>query len=192
MKKLKVNPKTLYIALAIVVVALLILVWLLNRSGLKVNVDPKNAIVTIDNIPIVVRNNGFASTTLSPGNHILKVEADGYISQIIELNLKRARTIDKEVSLQKTPKAYSISDTTTDAKNVQFISEGDDFNTVFYYADNASALYKAKFTVNGVPRDPVNNVRADTNEFVDEYEIPEGITNFEIEVQLNHSEFGWF
>ena len=147
MQKLKVNKKTLYTALAVVVMALLLLVWLLNRSGLKVDVEPKTAIVSVDNVPIVIRNNGFASTTLSPGNHILAVEADGYISQIIELNLKRARTIDKEVSLQRIPKPYSISDSTEAAENVQFIIEGDDFNTVFYYADNAQTLYKAKFTV---------------------------------------------
>ncbi len=148
MKRLKVNKKTMYTVLAVVVLSLLLLLLLLNRSGLKVNIEPRNAQVSIDNIPLVVRNNGFASTTLSPGNHILTVESEGYISQIIELNLKRARTSEIEVSLQRIPKPYSISDDATAADNVQFITEGDDFNTVFYFADNASALYKAKFKVN--------------------------------------------
>lgn len=54
------------------------------------------------------------------------------------------------------------------------------------------AINQARFIVNGVPRNPVSNIRADTDEFVDEYIVPEGIANFDIEVQLNHSEFGWF
>ena len=148
MKKLKINPKTLYIVLAVVLVALLVLVWLLNRSGLKVEVLPKNAIVSIDNAPLVVKNNGLASTTLSPGTHILKVEAEGYISSIIEIDLKRARTASVSVNLKEVPSPHTISDSSTAAKDVQFISEGDDFNTVFYYGNNASTLYKAKFKTN--------------------------------------------
>lgn len=51
---------------------------------------------------------------------------------------------------------------------------------------------KARFTVNGVARAEVTGKRPETDEFFDEYVIPEGTTGFTVSAQIHHSVLGWF
>lgn len=50
----------------------------------------------------------------------------------------------------------------------------------------------ARFSINGETRDPVTQLRPNTNEFYDEYILPEDVTSFNVTVELLHSEAGWF
>lgn len=140
--------RSMYLALVAVLAAAIFLVWLLSRSTLAVSVMPENAYVTINNRPLQQNTSGDIKTTLSPGTYTLKVEADGYVASIREITLHRARTLKIDASLDKAPEPYTISSENNPAKNVQFLSSADDFNTIFYLADNGSTLYKAKFNIN--------------------------------------------
>jgi len=140
--------RSMYLALAAVLAAAIFLLWLLSRSTLAVSVVPENAIITVNNRPIQQNASGEVKTTLSPGTYTLKVEADGYVAQIKEIALHRGRTTKIDVSLDEAPKPYTISSENNPAKNVQFLSPADDFNTIFYLADDGSTIYKAKFNVN--------------------------------------------
>ena len=148
--------RSMYFALTAVILAAIFLVWLLSRSTLAVSVDPENAYVTVDNRPLQLNTSGDIKTTLSPGNYTLKVEADGYVAQIKEITLRRARTLKLDFKLNPAPKPYTITGETDVADNVQFISEADDFNAIFYLANNGSTLYKAKFNIND--KDEIENV----------------------------------
>ncbi|MEJ2347880.1 MAG: hypothetical protein P8Y17_01605 [Patescibacteria group bacterium] len=57
---------------------------------------------------------------------------------------------------------------------------------------SAGAIDKARFTINGVQRPEVTAKRPGTNEFYDEYTIPEGVSNFTINAELHHTTIGWF
>ena len=50
---------------------------------------------------------------------------------------------------------------------------------------------KARFKVNGVQRPEVTGKRPGTEEYFDEYTIPEGITTFSIGAQIHHETLGW-
>jgi len=58
----------------------------------------------------------------------------------------------------------------------------------------SGTIDKARFTINGVQRLEVTQKRPGTQEFYDEYTLPEGITSFSINAQLHHSDpsIGWF
>jgi hypothetical protein len=64
----------------------------------------------------------------------------------------------------------------------------------FTVAGNTSSgkIDKARFKINGIQRPAVTQKRPNTNEFYDEYVIPEGITDFTVKAQLHHSSIGWF
>lgn len=140
--------RSMYFTLVAVILAAVFLVWLLSRSTLAISVDPENAIITVDNRPLQANTAGDIKTTLSPGNYTLKVEADGYIAKIEEITLRRARTLKLDIKLDPAPRPYTITGETNVAENVQFISQADDFNAIFYLANNGSTLYKAKFNIN--------------------------------------------
>ena len=50
---------------------------------------------------------------------------------------------------------------------------------------------KAKFKINGVERPEVTGKRPDSQEYFDEYTLPEGVTTFTINAQIHHSSLGW-
>jgi len=151
-KKIKKINKGIYITIAILFIVTLVLLWLVNRSTLILSITPTDCVVTLDNKVIFIDSNGNARTVNTPGTYLLRVEKDGYIANISEINLKKARTQKVEISLEKAPKPYTISEISESgqevAQNVQFISEADDFNSILYFADNASTLYNAKFKIN--------------------------------------------
>jgi len=147
-QQLKQLQRGMYFALVAVILAAVFLIWLLSRSTLAISVTPENAIISIDNRPLQMNVAGDLKTTLSPGTYTLKVEADGYVSQIKEITLRRARTLKIDVGLDPAPAPYTISSENNPAKNVQFLSPADDFNTIFYLADDGSTFYKAKFNIN--------------------------------------------
>lgn len=50
----------------------------------------------------------------------------------------------------------------------------------------------ARFTINGTVRPVVTQKRPGTEEFMDTYTIPEGVTSFSIQAQIRHSSLGFF
>lgn len=50
---------------------------------------------------------------------------------------------------------------------------------------------KARFTINGTLRAEVATKKPGSEEFYDEYTIPEGVTNFTVKGEVHHSELGW-
>lgn len=64
----------------------------------------------------------------------------------------------------------------------------------FTVAGNASSgsFDKARFTINGTLRSDVSVKRPGTDEFYDEYTIPEDATTFTIKAEVHHSSLGWF
>ena len=57
---------------------------------------------------------------------------------------------------------------------------------------NSGSFSKARFTINGTLRSEVSAKRPGTEEFYDEYTIPEGVTTFTINAEIYHSSLGWF
>ncbi len=151
-KKLKSLNRGIYYGLAAVLIAALFLIWLINRSTLILIISPTDSVVTVDNQVLYPDSSGAIREVFSPGTYTLRIGRDNYVSEIREINLKKAGKMTLEISLDEAPKPYTISELAEDGQkvtqNVQFISEADDFNSIFYFADNASTLYKAKFKIN--------------------------------------------
>ena len=57
---------------------------------------------------------------------------------------------------------------------------------------NSGAIDKARFTINGTLKPEVTAKRPSTNEFYDEYTIPEDVPTFTINAELHHTSIGWF
>jgi len=176
-KKLKSLNRGIYYGLGAVLVAVLFLIWLINRSTLVLTISPQDSVVTVNNRVLYPDSNGKIREVFTPGIYTLRVDKDNYITEIEEINLKKAGKLSLEISLKEAPKPYTIAELADDGQeitqNVQFISEADDFNSIFYFADNASTLYKAKFKINDngeietvVNRDISNPPLAGINEIV--------------------------
>lgn len=135
----------LYLLASIVIVAGIILIVLLNRSTLNVTFAPTEAVVTLDNAPLNTLPNGTARIITRPGNHVLKVEADGYVAEIQNIKLKGGRSQAFKFDLVAIPKPYELS--TNDIKNiaVDAITSGDEAGSVFFLGNGRSAIFKAKF-----------------------------------------------
>ncbi len=151
-KKLKKLNKGIYYGIGAVLVALIILIWLVNRSTLILAVFPADSVVTVNNQVIYPDSDGNTKEIFSPGTYTLRVDRDDYISEIRDINLKKAGKLSLEIGLREAPKPFTIAELSSDgqaiAQDVQFISEADDFSSIFYFADNASTLYKSKFKIN--------------------------------------------
>ena len=57
---------------------------------------------------------------------------------------------------------------------------------------NSGAIDIARFTINGTLRPEVTTRKPITNEFYDEYTIPEDTTSFTINAEIHHTTIGWF
>lgn len=135
----------MYLFAGILVAVAIILYILVNRSTLNVVFTPSLAIVTLDNAPVNALPNGTAKITTKPGAHTLKVEADGYAAQILNLDLQGGRSKSLKIDLVKIPEPLVLPFNTITDIPVNNISLGDEDNSVFYLGNNKSAIYKVKF-----------------------------------------------
>lgn len=78
------------------------------------------------------------------------------------------------------------------AEQLSLLEEGDVVRFSVAGSTTDGSILAARFTINGELRQAVTQVRPGTEEFYDEYEIPEDTTDFSIDVELNHSKVGWF
>jgi len=89
-------------------------------------------------------------------------------------------------------KAY---DTNWNQLNVSQLSQLMAGNTVRFTVAGTSvgegSIDRARFRINGVQRPEVTQKKPASEEFYDEYTIPEGITTFSIGAQIHHTTLGW-
>ncbi|MFV1916966.1 MAG: hypothetical protein ACC618_00545 [Patescibacteria group bacterium] len=64
----------------------------------------------------------------------------------------------------------------------------------FTVAGSASSgnFDKARFTINGTPRPEVTAQKPASDDFYDEYTIPNDVTDFTVSAQVHHTSLGWF
>lgn len=79
--------------------------------------------------------------------------------------------------------------TTADMQNLK---PGDTIRVAVAGSSSSGSFTKARFTINGTLRDEVTSKVSATNEFYDEYTIPEGATGLNISAEVFHSQLGWF
>jgi hypothetical protein len=127
--------KRLVIIAFVLFLALIIYFVFFLHGRITVEVTPENAIVTINNKPMEVKN-GKSSFAVTLGKHILKVEADDYIGYKEEIVLKRGKNYSKKISLVKAPTPVEI------ATNVKNFSVKDDY--VFYQNKSDELIYRVK------------------------------------------------
>lgn len=144
-KQVQFLRSRLYLLASIVIVAGIILLVLLNRSTLNVSFTPVEAVVTLDNAPLSTLPNGTARIITRPGNHTLKVEADGYVSQIENVKLRGGRSQSFKFQLVEIPKPIELSNSDLKDITIDAISSGDEANSIFFLGNGRLAIFKAKF-----------------------------------------------
>ncbi len=126
--------KNVIIITSVIIVALIIYIAFFLHGRITVEVMPENAIVTIDNKPMEVKN-GKSSFSATLGKHTIKVEADDYIGYKEEITLKRGRNYAKKVALVKAPAPIEIAPS---ASNIAING-----NQVFYQNTSDKLIYRA-------------------------------------------------
>lgn len=139
MKKYLVNTInfSLFLTLAVMFSALFGLYWFLTHSFMEVSINPKDALVTINNAPVKVGALGRIKRTLTPGDYNLRVEADGYIAFIQNVTLKRSKKSTIAVALKEIPEPTVL------AENAALLAKDKEFNTFYYLGESGKTLYKA-------------------------------------------------
>jgi len=123
-----------------VVLAVTLFFWLFLSARISIEVEPKNAVVTVDNAPIS-NSDGKASSRVKLGKHIIKVEADDYIGFKEEVTLSRGKNYSKKITLSKAPEPIEIAGS---ASNIA-ISGSD----IFYQDPSDNLIYKVTTETNG-------------------------------------------
>ncbi|OQA04065.1 MAG: translocation protein TolB [bacterium ADurb.Bin400] len=153
------NPHTIkkvtlkfYVITIVTLLALFGLYWFLTHTFLTIEASPVNAYVTINNAPVKLSRTGKVRKILAPGSYAIKIEAEGYISHIEEIELKRAQRKTVQVQLPEVPRAVTVTD------RGQFLSQDSDFNTIRYLGDNGSTIYRAKILLDGNGEVQIKNI----------------------------------
>ena len=76
--------------------------------------------------------------------------------------------------------------------NLSSLVAGDVVRFTVAGSAGSGSFDKARFKINGTLRPDVSVKRTGTNEFYDEYTIPEDVTTFTINAEIHHSSLGWF
>lgn len=136
----KLNAR-LYATLTVIIACAWVLWWFLNHSFLTIKPSLREAIVTVDNMPVWISPFYIGKMTITPGLHTVRVEADGYVSYVQQVDFGRAKSKTISVDLKQVPAPSLI------AKNSQFLSKDKDFNTINYLDTGAQMLFKATLSL---------------------------------------------
>jgi dipeptidyl aminopeptidase/acylaminoacyl peptidase len=79
---------------------------------------------------------------LSLGHHLVEIEKDGYVNQIINRNFKRGFTSRINISLKEAPRPVAIDETG------QFMTLQAGTNDLYYLGNNGGAIYKTNVGLN--------------------------------------------
>lgn len=129
--------KRLIISSIVVVAAFMFYVAFFLHARISVEITPENAVVTIDNKPMEVKN-GKSSFSATLGKHTIKIEADNYIGYKEDIDLKRGRNYSKKISLNKAPEPTEIT------SNASGLAIKD--NWIYYQSSNDKLIYRATLT----------------------------------------------
>ncbi|MFZ5932481.1 MAG: hypothetical protein ACOYT7_00105 [Patescibacteria group bacterium] len=88
-------------------------------------------------------------------------------------------------------KAYDTSWNPLSPDDLAQLKAGDVVRFAVAGTTTGGSFDKARFKINGVQRPEVTQKKPGTEEFYDEYTIPEGITSFSIGAQIHHATLGW-
>ena len=130
-----------YTLLLIVIAAVLGLIWFLNQSFLTITISPVTGKLTVDNAPVLVSRKGVGKTTLLPGKHTIKLEAENYLTMTQEVNFKRGQKVNLKYTLKEKPEIVTIE------AGARFIAPGKETNEIFYLDSTGTALYRAGLSV---------------------------------------------
>lgn len=133
--ELKRIRKTVYIVTALLLAAVVILFWLLTRSFVTITLSPRTATFWLDNTEIKPVA-GEVKINTSVGNHMIRVESDGYTGQNIQLSFGRGFNKKVDINLAQTPRPVTINNNST------LLTKGTNFNDGYYLANNT--IYKLK------------------------------------------------
>jgi hypothetical protein len=88
--------------------------------------------------------------------------------------------------------AYDDNWATLSAAQLKSLKAGDTVRFAVSGTASSGFFDKARFTINGQQQPETNSKKPGTEEFYMEYEIPEGLINFNVNAQVHHSSLGWF
>lgn len=89
-------------------------------------------------------------------------------------------------------KAYTTSWGQLTQEQLNNLEAGDMVRFTVSGTTTGGTFDKARFTINGTQRDPVTTKKPGTEEYYDQYEIPDDTYDFSVDAQIHHSSLGWF
>lgn len=145
--EIKKLMRSVYLVFSVIIVVILLLFWFFTHSIVSFQVAPRNATLSIDGTTVTDLKNGSVIKSLSPGQHLVSVQADGYVGINQEVDFGRGIAKKITVTLENNPEPLTITNTVTPdslaiSQNARFLTKGSDFND-FYYLDG-KILYKAR------------------------------------------------
>lgn len=149
--------KTVYVVILILSLSVCLLVWLLSRSFVTIEISPRTASFWLDGTEQKVIA-GEVKVNTSIGDHLVRVEADGYVGQNATYNFGRGFSKKIIIALSELQTPTSISNDST------LLSKGTNFNDGYYLANNT--LYRLK-----VGLDDNSNVSVLENQAITENKI---------------------
>lgn len=126
-----------YLLLLVLVAAILALVWFLNRSFVTITISPVTAKLTIDNAPLLVNRNGVGKTTLTPGTHTIKLEAENFLFFSREIDFKKGKKTNLSFTLKEKPEISSVE------TGARFVANGKNTNEIIYLDPSGTTLISA-------------------------------------------------
>lgn len=136
-KKIREFKLITYVIFSFFLVLILVLFWFFSRAYLSVEITPKDAVVTVDNSPVKLNRFGRGKIASTPGDHIVKVEAEGYIGVLREIGFKRGFTTKFSFSLSEMPVQELVEE------GGKFLDKGKEANEFVYLGQNGTTLMKA-------------------------------------------------
>lgn len=136
--KLKTLTYKTYLLGGITIAAAFFFIWFVSNSFVIVNVNPTNAIVTIDNNPLKINRFGAGRKTMKAGKYLVCVEADGYMGYAKQESFKRGFVTKINVSLKELPAPSKIADG-------KLIEKQDDSNFLFLNSEG-NQIFKSTVT----------------------------------------------
>lgn len=163
-KEIKKLTRSIFIAISIITLALVILLWFFTHSFMNIQIVPKGSTISIDGKMFETKS-GLIRKFIAPGLHTIKVEADSYIGLSQEINFKRGLPKKIIVNLAQTPEPLVVS------SDGQFLSKGNDFNDVYYQSGTTIFRVRVKTDINkglklAEERAVTNPVISDINEII--------------------------
>ncbi|OGM33567.1 hypothetical protein A2962_00725 [Candidatus Woesebacteria bacterium RIFCSPLOWO2_01_FULL_39_61] len=88
-------------------------------------------------------------------------------------------------------KAYDLEWNLLSSEDLTKLKAGNKVRFAVSGTASAGTFDKARFTINGTLRGEVTTKKPGSDEFYDEYTVPQGVTNFTVKGEVHHSELGW-